>query len=345
MSVRRLALQAAGCGAVVAAGWAVLDRRGPTVGPVAEFPAHIDLGDRQPNEAVTATLPLANPGDRELVVSDIDTSCSCAGLEVEQDGRPARVTGLTLPPGDRIDLTFRLAVGVPPGQGQQVLIRFNTNDPKVPAARVIATVPRVVGRPSAVPAEVAFGAVALGRPAAERFAVRANAVPGLRVVRVASSRPDRFTAAEAPAEADAVAGVRVELATASPGEVAGEVTVELAAADGTPHTVRVPVSGRVRRPVEPAPAHLLLPAGRETATAFLVGASEEPFTAAVVGTPAGLTAALEAEPPLAGRFQVKLVVNRAAGTAPATGPVRLTVTPGSGAAFPLEVPVSCPARS
>lgn len=347
MTIRRRVIPVAGCGAAVALGWGLLGSDHPAVGPVAEFPAHIDLGDRRPNEAVAATLPFANAGDRPLEVDQISTSCSCAGLEVEQDGRPARVERLTLPPGVRIDLTFRLAVGVPPGQGQQVSIRFRTNDPRAPAGQVIATVPRVIGRPSASPAELAFGAVGLGRPAEERFTIRANAVAGLRVVRVTSSRPDRFTAtAVSGADADAVAQVRVDLATAGPGEFAGEAVVELTAADGTPHAVRVPVSGRVRRPVECAPAHLLLPDGRSQTVAYLLGATDESFTAAVVGTPAGLTASLEAELPLAGRFQIRLVVGRAGGSdrPSGAGRVQVAVTPGSGPPFSLEVPVSCPAR-
>lgn len=124
------------------------------------------------------------------------------------------------------------------------------------------------------------------------------------------------------------------------------MAVELVAADGASHTVRVPVSGRVRRPVEAAPSHLLLPDGRLQAVGFLVGASDEPFTATVVDAPAGLTAALEPEPTLAGRFQMKLLVGRAVGVSPTTGTgqVRLSVTPRSAQPFILEVPVSCPAR-
>lgn len=215
MTARRLVLTVAGGSALLAGGWLLLTGHAvpPSVGPVAEFPAHIDLGERQPGEAVTAILPLTNTGDRSLVIDQISTSCSCAGLEVEQNGRPARLTELTLPPGERVGLTFRLAVGVSPGEAQRVAIGFRTNDPRHPAAQVIATVLRVVGRPSAVPAELAFGSVPLGRTAVETFGIRANAVLGLRVVRVASSRPERLTATLRPADADAVARVDVTLAT------------------------------------------------------------------------------------------------------------------------------------
>ncbi len=345
MTIRRFALLAAICGMAVVIGWHLPDLRGPAVGPVAEFPAHIDLGERQPNEAVTAVLPVANTGDQPLVLDDIQTSCSCAGLEVEQNGRPARLTELTLPPGERIDLTFRMAVGVPPGQAQQVSIGFRTNDPRIPTGRVTAVVSRVIGRPSASPSELAFGSVGFGRPAAEQFTIRPNAVPGLRVVRAVSSRPERFTAEVVPAaDADTVAQIRVALATTDPGEAVGEIVVELAAADGAPHILRVPVSGRVRRPVEPAPSHLLIPDGRDRMTTYLVGATAEPFAVTVAGVSDGLTATLEPEPSLADRFQVRLVVSRSGGAVRPTGMVRLTVTPGSAPPFPLEVPVSCPAR-
>ena len=154
------ALLAAAALAGVAAGAAVFaPRPAPPVGPLARFPEAIDLGDRQPGEVVEADFPLSNAGDQPLTVSDIATSCSCAGLEAERDGRRVRVTEVVIPPGSTAPLRFRVSVGVPPGRSQTVRIGFRTSDPAHPTGDVPATVRRVVGRPFARPESVHLGAV------------------------------------------------------------------------------------------------------------------------------------------------------------------------------------------
>lgn len=103
--------------------------------------------------------------------------------------------------------------------------------------------------------------------------------------------------------------------------------------------VRVTVSGRVRHAVECRPAEALFRSA-DPQTVYLIGADASGFTADVAATPAGLSAAVAPEPPLAGRSQLRLVLTPAAGTRPA-GAVRLAVRVGDAPPFDLEVPVSC----
>ncbi len=317
--------------------------------PVAEFAAAVDLGDRRPHEVATADFPISNRGDQPLVVEDIRTSCSCAGLEVVQDGQQYRVGRLVVPPGQQSATSFRVSVGVPPGHQQQVSLQFRTNDPRHPAVHVLVTIPRVVGAPSASPSALSFGAMALGARVSERLALSPNGLNGLHVVRAESSRPDLFAVeivrSSAVGSEFLAEQVVVTPVTAAPADLAGgSVLVQLADSDGGRHDLRVEVAGRVRRSVEPVPSRVLMPRQVSQATAYLVSQSGQSFRATILDTTPGLTAAVEPEPALDGCFQVKLVIRRE--PLRVTGParVRLTMSPSEGAAYVLEVPVTCAAE-
>jgi hypothetical protein len=342
-----LLLTTGGAVAVVFGATVFALREAPPVGPLARFPATVELGERRPGEVAVAEFPITNAGDRPLVLTDIRTSCSCAGLETDQDGRRVRVTEVTIPPGSTAPLSFQVSVAVSPGRPQTVLIGFRTNDPASPSVSVPARVSRVVGVPFARPSAVHFGTVRVGQHRSEVVTVLPNATPGVRVVRATSSHPDRVSVATEslpagdPAEPGgrSVAQLRIALLTDQPGDLDAFVSVELAGDGVTSRELRVPVGGRVRQPVECLPGRVLL--GKTASTVYLVGTDVTPFTVTVVATPPGLAAVVEPEPSLSGRAQARLILTPAAALFPA-GMVRLSVVTGNGPPFELEVPVSCP---
>lgn len=84
-----LALLAVGLVAVVAgaAWWSTTGRStGNRVGPVLDCPEVIDLGEQERGQVAIARATLANAGDADLTITDVRSSCSCAGLEIEEGG-------------------------------------------------------------------------------------------------------------------------------------------------------------------------------------------------------------------------------------------------------------------
>jgi hypothetical protein len=61
-----------------------------------EYPEFVDLGSCAQGELATGRFLVKNVGRGELTVEEFRTSCSCAGVEREVDGKFYRVQSLRL---------------------------------------------------------------------------------------------------------------------------------------------------------------------------------------------------------------------------------------------------------
>lgn len=345
------------CLAVVAglfcAGYAVRARyRAPTP-PAADFPPVVDLGDRDLGEQAVARFRFANRGDSPLVIDKVGSTCSCAGIEQEVDGRVVPVKQLIIPPRSEVELTARVAVRGAVGQPARSVISFRTNDPNCPGGAITVDVPRILGI-ACSPGTVLFNAVS-GREAGQVIEVRSVGTGRPRLVAVASGAPELVRAEllspDDPPPPDPTGSwflgrVAVTLLAQSPGSRGGEVllTVE---AEGRTRVISVPVTATTTAPVTVSPAVVSLPLASRTGPLFEAVCSVRTHDGGPVlvraGTvPAGFTVAvIDPSVPAPNKLvRVRWSPPAMGGQFPQTHTIELIATAGS-AEYRLAVEVLC----
>lgn len=244
--------------------WAMLNQSKPVI----EFPASLDLGERERGELVVARFAVANRGGQELVIDGIRSNCACSGLEREEGGDFVHVESLRLRPGDGAELAMRIAVSGPSGGPMRNVVVFRTNDPTCPEAAIEVVVSRVTGGISSLPTGVVFGTVPVGDEARQVLKIYDAAVRPRTVERVTSTSPDRIDVCFLPLDVGSpgtregllgvlIGRVEVVLRTREPGSVDGQIQVHIADETRRPDTI--PVSGRVVGVIDVSPPSLVLP--------------------------------------------------------------------------------------
>jgi hypothetical protein len=205
--------------------------------PAVDFPRGVDLGPQPFGAIAHGDFRIENRGGSTLSLNGFSTSCSCAGVEVEEDGVAKQIQELHISPGGHADLKVRIAVAARPGTPQIVYVSFQTNDPERPAGTVVFTIPQVAGGVYAEPTAVVFGDLPLGRSASRTLRLYDNGVSTRSVREVRSGHPDRFSArlippigTEPPHESAGrvIALVEVIPRTDQPGRLDGTIEVVLA---------------------------------------------------------------------------------------------------------------------
>jgi hypothetical protein len=236
--------------------------------PSIEYPRRIDLGDREWGELAVGRFTIANRGSGELVLDQFYTSCSCAGVELEQDGKRQRVEALRLPPGGVIELSVRVAVGGVPGDRQHVHVVFATNDPARRSGAIELSIPQVKYGVAFLPRVVLLGQVRVGTSARQLIGLYDGRQPGRRIASVRSLQPDRFEARLLPishqeeSRIDIRAGRMIAMLevvgqTSKPGPLAGSIEVTLDRESRRPDYIAV--LGEVVTDVACTPIALVLP--------------------------------------------------------------------------------------
>lgn len=234
------------------------------VNPTIDYPAELDLGDREEGEIVVARYTIANRGGRELIIDGIRTNCSCTGMEREHEGKYLRVESLRIRAGDQAELVTRASVGgVPIGAEIRNVVEFQTNDPAHPHGRIDALVRRVSGGVFTVPESVIAGTMVVGSEVRHVVEVRDTALSPRVIEEVGSTAHDEVSVRLLPdagrrrkgvqhPEGTVIGRLEVAVATENPGPVQAAITISLRGETRPPHTV--PVVGRVAAPIELAGA-------------------------------------------------------------------------------------------
>ncbi len=275
-----------------------------SVDPVIDYPDLVDLGERERGERVVARFTIANRGSGELVVDQIQTNCSCSGVEREVGGRFVQVRSLTLGAGEEAALVTRVSVGgVPIGSRMVNELYFRTNDPARPSGCIQAVVRRVHGGVFAFPESVTFGSVAVGATVRHVVDVHDLAATRRVIERVTSARPERVTARLLPLGAAdngephryglIIGRIEVTVNTGNADDINTSVEIHLANSSRRPDIV--PVVGRIVAPVVLNPSIVFLPRASANgpvydATCVCRSTSGAPLALTLVSTPPGLTA-------------------------------------------------------
>ena len=233
-----------------------------------DYPAQIDLGDREIGEHVTVPIAISNHGKGVLIVSDVRTNCSCSGLERREDGQFTRIQSLEIDPGGRADLIMRVVVRGQAGGPMHNSVGFRTNHPARPEGHMLIAVQRILGGVFSTPNGFYFGTILMGTDKRQILDIRDMAVRPRAITRVESSDPENVAVQLLPANhtppdaksdmPGAVVG-RVEVVVQAKKPQRIEATVGIHLDNGTRAPAAIPVVGRVAELVEASPACLVLP--------------------------------------------------------------------------------------
>src|SRR6266446_3874664 len=167
-------------------GWFFLSR------PILECPEQIDLGEQETGKVATGHLSISNLGTAPLVIDDVQTGCSCGGLEQEIEGQYRRLNSLEIAPREKVELAVRFAVNGRPGISRTLRVVFRTNDPNRPSATIEAIISKLKGGVATVPASVVLGTVLRDGVANTLIAIYDGGVEKRGIEKVISTRPNRF---------------------------------------------------------------------------------------------------------------------------------------------------------
>ena len=236
--------------------------------PVLDYPSTIDLGERERGEVAVGRFTISNYGRGKLHIAHFSTSCSCAGVEREVEGRWERVETAVVASGGQLELAVRVGVSGLPGDGQLVEVIFSCNDATQPTAKINVIIPHVKGGVYAFPGTVLFGEIRAGSAARRVINLYENRHPGRRIATVRSMQPDRFEATLVPPDSQEsppaherggqwMARVEIIAHTSQPGPLNGAIEITLAEETRQPDWI--PVFGKVVQDVECRPSSLILP--------------------------------------------------------------------------------------
>jgi hypothetical protein len=229
-------------------------RPSDTVPVVLEYPREIDLGNRRFSEVIEHPFQIRNTNSREVKLDRLSTSCGCAGVERRTDHGLEQISSLTLPAGGTCELVVRVAVGVRPGNAQQVFVQFRVDEGRASDGLISVLIPRVEGGAVVEPAVVMLGSLRPGEESVQQVELFDNGTANLSVVSVKSSRPTRFevrsltlTAADRqkihPTAGRLVHRIEVRGITTTASRLDGEI--EVAFSGGPIAYMEIPVCGDV----------------------------------------------------------------------------------------------------
>ncbi len=286
--------------------------------PRAAVEAAGDLGLRDNNKLVTSRVLVRNEGRRELVLSNLRTSCAACLSFAAPDAAEGVIS---LAPGGATTVEARVMVHGTPEKPFAVGLSCDTNDPRQPTIEVVFSA-QVRGWLTATPTSLDLGALKPGEVVARTIRVRDTGRGGepFRVGRVETPQGVRVASpgTQAPDSAGEGFGVLVASVTApTPGPsesglVSGEITIHEDCEGGA--KLVVPIRGEVPAKIAVTPPALVLPrlggGGADFAgECTLALASGTPAPVSLLSTPPELSVS-PAGPPSDGRFRFEWKADR-----------------------------------
>jgi hypothetical protein len=245
----------------------LLSTFGSSGGPSIDCPQTLNYGDQEFGQIAVAHFTVANRGRSDLKIDSIRTTCTCAGLEREENGDYTPVRELSHSPGEEVQLTLRISVRSEVGQPSRSYVTFRTNDPRHPEFEIEALVPLVTGVDT-FPRTLALGTVSKGSVARSIIEIRDLSGKKRRIHRAFTNNPDRITVCLLPSESTKVGQeksgkgsliglLEVVVTTEAPGAINGAVQVQVD--EQGERLVSIPIVGQVVSDVEVSPSTLVLP--------------------------------------------------------------------------------------
>jgi hypothetical protein len=236
--------------------------------PVLEYQNLVELGEREWGELAIARFSLANRGNRELLLDQFRTNCSCSALQTETDGKLQPVKEVRLGPHQRTYLVLRVSVRGQAGEPMLNVVHFRTNDPAQPHGALTAKVARIRGGVETFQAVVAFGAVLEGDECRRTVEVRDRSSLARRVVAVQISNPELLEVKllplltesqtdQQPSEGALIGRIEAAVNTAKATPIEG--TIHITLDDPQKPPLKIDVHGRIVPVVELIPSVVVLP--------------------------------------------------------------------------------------
>ncbi len=323
--------------------------------PSIDYPSVIDLGDRQTNDAIAVRFEIKNRGGRELVITQITSSCACGKLEQKIDGAFHQIDDLRISPGATAELRISTTVRVDGTGLFSRVVSFETNDPAQPEGRITITFRVTGGKVRVLPSAVQFGQLAVGqtnRQVIELFATDERYYSGSRVTSTDSSR---VTAQWNPAQVNLATVSRerllgsIELTPVSTQPQMLDALIQVEFSDPTLPPVSVTVGGSVRRKLDVSPPSLVLPISTGsgdcyTGRCIVRSISGVSVSLELVTVPPNMTVAfLDATDGPTRLVEISWLHTADQGEATQVRLVRVRATAGSESEL-LDIPVTCERR-
>lgn len=287
-------------GGVLGGGWRFFRDRSPQV----VYPRSLDLGAQAFGDIAVGRLRISNNGREDLLIDQIHTDCSCAGLERLDDGQHVRFETLRIPSRTTAELVVRVAIRETPGKSFRTTVRFRTNDPRQPIGQIEILVPKVVGL-SASPTSVVFGDIMVRASAKQVVELRGVGENGYRLESVDSSAPEVIQARLLPPDSFSdlrtndqrgrlIGKIIVEPNTSMESSLDAIIRMHLVL-DGRLETKEIRTSGRAVQPIVVSPSRLSLPRSSDgglvyTATCICRHILGKPIKVEVTSTSPGVSA-------------------------------------------------------
>jgi len=180
-------------------------------------------------------------------------------------------TVISIPAARSVQLNLSISVSPQAGTSQNVAVDFESNDPLARSKRIIIAIPSIKSVASLLPASLSFGTLVPMEPASQRVVVTADKSHNLRVERVVSLQPERFSTRLVPCTPDellhvgegkqALTALEVVPTPGQSGTLAG--TVEIQVSGDQNCLLRLPVSGQRKSLIEGLPSALFLHRDKE----------------------------------------------------------------------------------
>ena len=281
------------------------DQRSPGP-PTLDAVGVVDLGSLERGALADARFSVRNSGDRELVLDQFHTDCTCEGVDYEVDGTFFSLGELRLRAGELATVRYRSVIKSPANIPFRSIIRCRTNDPACPEMSFLVLIPRVVGGLSASPSHFSLGVLEQGQPVVCTAELFDTSVPPRLVESVVSDAPERITAAWRPVKTASaplsdgrrlIGTLHFTVSTESVGEINTRIRYTMTKSPVTPEPLEI--VGRVAAPAEIMPQDLYFPrlsgGGRVyTGDCLVRSASGTEFDLSLADCPCGVSVVIAA---------------------------------------------------
>lgn len=246
-------------------------------GPRISYPITIDLGNREIGDEAEAHFNIENHGTEYLLIRDIQTSCSCTGLEhLENDEFVGTKSVTILPKSSR---AFRARLSMRTfliNRTASTTIQFRTNDTQQPNCTINLVAQQVWGGTLHTPDVINIGEIVLGEPILRRVHFWDQAIPNRDIVNLISDsefidavrlppEQNEFLLPPAP-YAKLVGNADIIIRRAKVGII--DATIEIVSSDPKCKSDRIRVFANVVGPIEAFPQQISLPRMTSTGKSF-----------------------------------------------------------------------------
>jgi hypothetical protein len=239
-----------------------IDKNTPR-GPELSAPEILTVERGQSGDTVRFPFVLKNTGDKKLEVGAFSSSCTCTTSSINNsDGNP-----VVLKPGETYEGFIQVIIRENPGTTSINVVRFVTNDPKVPEATITVVVKTIYGL-FAVPKELTITRIGSGEIKGKfeivGVGLKNPKISSLSVLPSVGANIEKFTH---PAGSTFKSTVNFSL-NGNVGQkqyLTANVQVE---SNGDISTVEVPISVEFKKAVRVVPERIILPTISDTGPIF-----------------------------------------------------------------------------